>query len=129
MKFLFYYVITTKLLIVKCNLKLRIPDKTINPVIQMERPSMALPGIPETETQIRPILSQSSDGLVGVESSVSAVCQSTELTELPQLPFDWSSSIFLANTMPILSQKFRDEARALWAELVSFCFFVNNLVN
>ena len=49
---------------------------------------MALPGIPETETQIRPILSQSSDGLVGVESSVSAVCQTTELTELPQLPFD-----------------------------------------
>ena len=130
MKFLFYYVITTtKLQIVKCNLKLRIPDKTINPVIQMERPSMALPGIPETETQIRPILSQSSDGLVGVESSVSAVCQTTELTELPRLPFDWSSSIFLANTMPILSQKFRDEARALWAELVSFCFFVNHLVN
>ena len=120
-------IIATELQIEKCNLKLRIPDKTINPVIQMERPSMALPGIPET--QIRPILSQSSDGLVGVESSVSAVCQTTELTELPQLPFDWSSSIFLANTMPILSQKFRDEARALWAELVSFCFFVNHLVN
>ena len=44
MKVLFYYVITTTTLqIEKCNLKLRIPDKTINPVIQMERPSMALP--------------------------------------------------------------------------------------